>query len=245
MGTSSRREKSLQSENPNPAKIPAVVQNEALSFAPARLPIVDHCAPPDAIHPEAKAWTSAERPAPTREDPKQVPHPEPVITALVPYVDPFAGFTGHCFLHLCQFFELATGWKRDRSARAPIPTESLFKAPAHSWLKYWGSCSLGTICCTVIAAALIPLFNASSIKSFLPLPFLVIIVLVAFRFGRAAGVLGTIAAAFLFADFLFEPAGLAISDPSAKNHLIWMLVIGIVISDLLGRFKLHRQNQKF
>jgi hypothetical protein len=68
-------------------------------------------------------------------------------------------------------------------------------------------------------------------------------VLVAFWFGRAAGVLGTLTAAFLFADYLFEPAGLAVGDPVARDHLISMLVVGIVISDLLARLKIRRQSQ--
>jgi uncharacterized protein DUF4118 len=155
--------------------------------------------------------------------------------------DPFGGFVGHSFLHLCQFLELMHGWTKQRADSANMAAESLLNAPAHSSLKGWGSCSLGTICCTVVAAGLIPLFNASSIKSFLPIPFLLIIVLVAFWFGRVAGVLGTLTAAFLFAYYLFEPAGLAVGDPVARDHLIWMLVVGIAISHLLARFKLRRQ----
>ena len=158
--------------------------------------------------------------------------------------DPFGGFVGHSFLHLCQFLEVMHGWIKRRTSSAEIAAESLLNAPAHSSLKGWGSCSLGTICCTVVAAGLIPLFNASSTKSFLPISFLLIIVLVAFWFGRAAGVFGTLTAAFLFAYYLFEPAGLAVGDPVARDHLIWMLVLGIVISDLLARFKVRRQGHE-
>jgi K+-sensing histidine kinase KdpD len=95
------------------------------------------------------------------------------------------------------------------------------------------------VCCTVMAALLVPLFSASSSKAFLPIPFLLIIVIVAFEFGRAAGVLGTMAAAFLFAWFLYEPAGLAVSDPVAKSHLIWMVIVGVLLSDLLARFRVR------
>ena len=157
---------------------------------------------------------------------------------------PFGGFVGHCFLHLCQFLALIHAGIKRRTASADIAAKSLLNAPAHSSLKGWGSCSLGTICSTVVAAGLIPLFNASSSKSFLPIPFLLIIVLVAFWFGRAAGVLGTLTAAFLFAYYLFEPAGLAVGDPVARDHLIWMLAVGIVISDLLARLKVRRQAHK-
>jgi K+-sensing histidine kinase KdpD len=136
--------------------------------------------------------------------------------------------------------EFVTGWTEPRSAHAEMAAESLLNSSTHHGpLKQWGSCSMGTICCSVVAACLIPLFSASSIKSFLPIPFLLIIALVAFRFGRAAGALGTVAAALLFAGFLFEPSGLAVGDPVAKRHLIWMLIIGIVFSDLLARFKLR------
>jgi Domain of unknown function (DUF4118) len=157
---------------------------------------------------------------------------------------PFGGFVGHCFLHLCQFLALIHAGIKRRTASADVTTKSLLNVPAHSSLKGWGSCSLGMICSTVVAAGLIPLFNASSNKSFLPIPFLLIIVLVAFWFGRAAGVLGTLAAAFLFAYYLFEPPGLAVGDPVARDHLIWMLVLGIAISDLLARLNVRRQTHK-
>jgi len=129
---------------------------------------------------------------------------------------------------------------RPQTAPAELAAQSLLSSPATSHTSQWGACSLGTVCCTIAAACLIPLFYASSVKAILPIPFLIIIVLVAFRFGRAAGVLGTLAAAFLFAWFLYEPAGLAVGDPVAKSHLIWMMIIGIVISDLLTRFKMGR-----
>jgi len=164
------------------------------------------------------------------------------LTRIVPFADPFGGFGGHCFLHFCQFVEMLSGWIRPAPSPENAAAESLLSASRHSPLKQWGACSLGTICSTVSAAALIPLFSASSLKSFLPLSFLLIIVLVAFRFGRAAGVLGTVAAAFLFAYYLFEPEGLAVSDPVARAHLIWMVVIGVVISDLLARFRVHRMH---
>ena len=158
------------------------------------------------------------------------------LPTIVPFDDPFVGFGGRAFLHFCQLVEVCSAWMRTRRVEENA-AESLM---ASSRLKQWGACSLGTMCCTVIAAGLIPLFSGSSIKSFLPLPFLLIIVLVAFRFGRIAGVLGTLASAFLFAYYLFEPEGLAVSDPAARAHLIWMLIVGVVISDLLTRFKEHR-----
>ena len=164
------------------------------------------------------------------------------LANIVPFADPFGGFGGHCFFYFCQFVERFSGWMKPAPSPGNVAAESLLSASRHSALKQWGACSLGTICCTVVAAGLIPLFSASSFKSFLPIPFLLIIVLVAFRFGRAAGVLGTMTAAFLFAYYLFEPEGLAVGDPVARAHLIWMLVIGVVISDLLARLRVYRMH---
>jgi len=61
------------------------------------------------------------------------------------------------------------------------------------------------------------------------------IMVVAICFGNIAGVLATITAAIIFAVFLFEPwLSLAVRDSVAKDRLIWMVLIGIIISDLLG-----------
>jgi K+-sensing histidine kinase KdpD len=78
-------------------------------------------------------------------------------------------------------------------------------------------------------------FHASSFRVFFPFLFLAVVVLVAIRFGTLAGVLGTIAAAIIFAGFLFEPRlSLAVRDTAAKSNLIWMIIGGVAISDLLG-----------
>jgi hypothetical protein len=162
----------------------------------------------------------------------------PDIVSPTDYFDPFGG---HAFLYFFQLVELLFGWMRPQPAamrgrRASASRLNLSSAA----LKQWGACSLGTLCCIVAAAGLIPIFSASSAKSLLPLPFLLIIVLVALFFGRTAGVLGTAIAAFLFANYLFEPTGMAVSDPVARAHLIWMVILGVVISDLLPRVREYR-----
>jgi K+-sensing histidine kinase KdpD len=149
--------------------------------------------------------------------------------------DPFGGFGGRLFLFFCQFIETCIALLQSKPQRKPHPTGASFSTA--SALRQLGECSVGAICCTAVAAALIPVFSSSAIKSLLPLPFLLIIVLVAFRFGRAAGILGTLAAAFVFAYFLFEPQGLAVSDPAAREHLLWMSIAGIAVSDLLARLR--------
>jgi len=95
--------------------------------------------------------------------------------------------------------------------------------------------SLGVVTCTIASASLIPLFRTSSFRTFLPLVFLGIILLVAVRFGNIAGILGTVVAALIFAGFLFEPRlSLAVRDSAAKSNLIWMLIGGICMSELVG-----------
>jgi uncharacterized protein DUF4118 len=214
----------------------AIAQTESLMTLPA--------VPPTPLADDLPAGA----PVPTAEprvDPAVTLKPvaqdsKPGITGLIPFADPFAGLAGHCFLHFCRLLDRVAGSMKSHSVPSDMSAQSILSSSATSHMTQWGACSLGTICCTVAAACLIPLFSASTAKAIIPIPFLLIIVLVAFRFGRGAGVLGTMAAAFLFAWFLYEPAGLAVSDPVAKSHLIWMLIIGIVISDLLTRFKARR-----
>ncbi|HTJ86134.1 MAG TPA: DUF4118 domain-containing protein [Terriglobales bacterium] len=99
----------------------------------------------------------------------------------------------------------------------------------------WTSASIGAGLSVATATVLILIFHSSSLRFSLPLIFLGIILVVAIRFGSTAGVLGTIAAAMIFAVFLFEPwLSLAVQDSVAKDRLIWMVLIGIIISDLLG-----------
>jgi integral membrane sensor domain MASE1 len=95
---------------------------------------------------------------------------------------------------------------------------------------------VGSIVLCLAAAGLSALaFRVSPYKSFLPLLFLAIIVFVAARFGSTAGILGTIGAAALFAEFLFEPTfSLRVDDSVQKNNLIWMVIVGIAASEIGG-----------
>jgi K+-sensing histidine kinase KdpD len=107
-----------------------------------------------------------------------------------------------------------------------------FKGAVHPWLGV-GSCSLAAVCCTAI-------FYTSSFKNILPFVFLGIITVVTLMFGRSAGVLGTLSAALIFASVLFEPRpSLAMEDPIAQTHLMWMMVIGVVVAYWLGRDHTH------
>ena len=54
-------------------------------------------------------------------------------------------------------------------------------------------------------------------------------------FGNLAGLFGTIVAAMIFAAFLFHPtSSLKVKDSAQRSSLIWMIVGGIAMSELLG-----------
>jgi K+-sensing histidine kinase KdpD len=107
------------------------------------------------------------------------------------------------------------------------------------------SASIGAGCCTVAAIGVTPVVSETPFTSFVPLLFLVIIIYVASRFGNFAGMIGTITAALVFSIFLFEPRfSLLINDTASRNHLIWMVIIGVVISDLLGAYAATDKNTR-
>ncbi|MEO8726454.1 MAG: hypothetical protein ABI383_10065 [Acidobacteriaceae bacterium] len=79
----------------------------------------------------------------------------------------------------------------------------------------------------------ITLYN-SSWKFLLPLVFVGFVLLVAYRFGRLTGVLGTVAAAAIFATCLYLPYGnLHVASLKGRESLNWMLLGGISLSFLL------------
>src|SRR5215831_11866363 len=72
---------------------------------------------------------------------------------------------------------------------------------------------LGTLLCCLSAVLLILLLHGGTLARNAPLMNLIVIVLVASRFGRLAGFLGTVISAILFAEFLFDPRfSLAVAD---------------------------------
>jgi K+-sensing histidine kinase KdpD len=94
---------------------------------------------------------------------------------------------------------------------------------------------LGTALCLSAAGIAAFAFRSVPLKSFLPLLFLSVVLLVALRFGTAAGILGTIGAAIIFAEFLFDPMlSIRVSESSQRDHLVWMVIIGIAMSELIG-----------
>jgi integral membrane sensor domain MASE1 len=102
-------------------------------------------------------------------------------------------------------------------------------------MRSWIRPAIGITLCVSIAAGLSAILEGSSLSRWLPFITLAVIVFVASRFGAVAGVLGTIAAAIVFAGFLFAPKlSLRVDDSAQRSNLIWMVIAGIALSDLLG-----------
>lgn len=78
-------------------------------------------------------------------------------------------------------------------------------------------------------------FNNSRFRDFVPFLFIPIIGLVAARFGTWVGIIGTIGCVLIFAEFLFAPVySLRVSDFGQRNNLVWMVICGFTLSEVLG-----------
>ena len=95
--------------------------------------------------------------------------------------------------------------------------------------------AVGVGVCFCSACGLTLIFRNSSLKAILPFLFLAIILLVALSFSSTSGIIGTVTAGLIFAGFLFQPTlNLRVEDPVEKSNLIWMVLVGIIVSELLG-----------
>jgi hypothetical protein len=171
----------------------------------------------------------------------------PVSPAIPPVMDPtssyrfdvpFTDFAGRCFLRGCLWADLLESWIRKKQAQADAKIESAASWRYHLHVMGWLRSSLGAASCTALAGCLIPVFGGNAYRAIIPFFFLLVILYVALRFGHVAGIIGTVCAALVFEIFLFEPTlSLAIENPSARNHLISMVILGICASEILGRRK--------
>src|SRR5215469_3116278 len=101
----------------------------------------------------------------------------------------------------------------------------------------WVYSSIGALVCAMSALLLIVISKRTHLdEAILPLLFVIVVVPIAVRFGNVAGAFGTVLAALIFASFFRPRWSLAISDPASTKHLIEMLVIGIILSDLFGAY---------
>jgi K+-sensing histidine kinase KdpD len=94
---------------------------------------------------------------------------------------------------------------------------------------------IGGIICMMAALAVSVIAAGHAWQSFVPLFFVAVLALIALLFGTRAGILGTLAAAVVFAVFLFSPLGkVQVANDSARANLGWMLLIGIAFSFLFA-----------
>lgn len=94
---------------------------------------------------------------------------------------------------------------------------------------------IGVLFCASAAALAAYFFHGSSVSSTLPLFFLAVVTAVALRFGIAAGVIGSLVSAAIFAFFLYRPTGsLGVMNTSARSSLGWLLLGGVVLSYLFA-----------
>ncbi|MGA2991595.1 MAG: hypothetical protein ABSD88_14055 [Candidatus Korobacteraceae bacterium] len=88
----------------------------------------------------------------------------------------------------------------------------------------------------VLAAALITagLFSHSTFRIFVPLGFVVVLIVLAARFGVMVGVLGSVLAALVFAQRLYAPSSsLHVEQLAARENLAWMILAAVSLSYLL------------
>jgi hypothetical protein len=154
---------------------------------------------------------------------------------------PFADFVGRCFLRVCLWGDtLASLARGTRSSVGTI--ESAASERQDSTRPGWLRSFVGAASCTLAAASLMPVFSTKTYRPLVPFILLfvisfIVISFIALRFGDIAGVAGTICAALLFATILFGPTGFRISNSSERNPLISMVILGVCVSELLGRRK--------
>ncbi|HZQ17535.1 MAG TPA: DUF4118 domain-containing protein [Terriglobales bacterium] len=156
----------------------------------------------------------------------------------IPFAEvfPFIGLSGRVFMWICWLAEIVDDWTRAKS-HTREQLEAAVSKKFGSRVAGWLSSLIAAACCTLAALCVLPLFWAHSLHPLAPLFFLLVIAYIAMRFGDMAGIVGTMGAAFVFAFFLFEPSGLAVSSPIERNRLISMIIVGLLVSELLGRRK--------
>ncbi len=95
---------------------------------------------------------------------------------------------------------------------------------------------LGLVLCSALALSAVFFFRGTSAHNFVPLGFLAVVLAAAKLWGRLAGVLGTAAAAFAFAFFLYTPVGSwVVKDEIARANIGWMMLAGMMLSHFLGK----------
>jgi K+-sensing histidine kinase KdpD len=98
--------------------------------------------------------------------------------------------------------------------------------------------AIGSAICTAAAVIVTLLLRNVHDTDSLPLLFLIVVGLVAHRFGTSSGILGLVIGGCVFATFLFPPIGhIAIAGESARTNLVMMLLFGLAIAYFYGTGK--------
>lgn len=94
--------------------------------------------------------------------------------------------------------------------------------------------AMGTLLSAVLAALLAFLFHRSTLRGFLPIAFIVVLVLLSRQFGFGVSLAGSLSAAIIFSLFLFQPVGSAhVESDTARMNIAWMILGAVAVSYLL------------
>ena len=94
---------------------------------------------------------------------------------------------------------------------------------------------VGVLLCAASAAVAATLFVARPSRVIVPLAFVVVVVLLAMRYGSAVGIYGSLISAFIFAYFLYPPFhSFRVENDAARANLGWMVLAGVALSHLLA-----------
>lgn len=92
----------------------------------------------------------------------------------------------------------------------------------------------GVVLCLIAALICAKVFIQSPSARYVPLGFIVVLLLIGARFGALVSILGAIVAALIFAYSLYPPLGsFHVADDSARESLLWMLLCALVVPSLL------------
>jgi K+-sensing histidine kinase KdpD len=92
----------------------------------------------------------------------------------------------------------------------------------------------GLLLCVTAALAISAFSAPREWRLFVPLAFVIVIMLLAARYGLFVSVFGSITAALIFAYFLYAPLGsFRVESQAERSNLGWMMLSSIALSYLL------------
>lgn len=108
-----------------------------------------------------------------------------------------------------------------------------------------GRRAAGLLLCSAIALLVAILSEQLPWREMVPLGFVLVIMLLAARYGMIVSVFGSLAAALIFAYFLYPPLGsFSVASQGERGNLGWMMLSSIALSYLLlpshARDKKHK-----